>query len=248
MMMIVDVRRLVFTCIVIVMAAFQSSAQGQSCTTLPEDSPDPVITVCATDTDYHFTIGDRSRSFDRQVLESKLASATTRWLSAHGLTTEWLLAKPAQLWLTVPEANPEAAQPRFIVSTSAGSIGFWFDLWAEEWVFSDRETALFDTVNYPQSYGYRPQTILIQAHPGKNPEQVREALMACGAKAVVDQGNGWFHASGAVFGERALAADVKTRQSSVVKIAQVNAVMEWIAHRKMVFTFDMNMNDGDPPQ
>jgi hypothetical protein len=150
--------------------------------------------------------------------------------------------------MTVPEVNPEAAQPRFIVSTDAGTISFWFDLWTDDWAFSDKETAVFGSRNYPDSFGFRPQTVLIQAQQGVSSEQVRTALLNCGANQVVDQGGGWFHASANVFGETTLAANAQKSESTMIKTAQVNSVMEWIAHRKMALAFmlDADSEDNSP--
>ena len=218
---------------------------GQSCVTVPESSPNPVVSICTTETQYTFRIGSRSRSFEREFFKAKLTRAATDWFLNHDIPIHTLNAASGQIWMTVPEVNPEAAQPRFVVTTHAGSVSFWFDLWSDVWEFSDEETAVFGDRAYPESFGFRPQTVLVQAKPGVRFDQVKTALMNCGANQVVDRGDGWFYATATLFEETALAANARKSQSMIIKTAQVNSVMEWIATRKMALTFVLDPESGD---
>jgi hypothetical protein len=128
-----------------------------------------------------------------------------------------------------------------LVQTSSGWVSFWFDLNKLEWEFDDAESAILGKDSYPQTYGYRPATIFVQSLPGTNPEQVEVALRAHGATAILDRGNGSFEARCGIFEEKKLAMEA-AKMKDLVKHAQVNSVMEWIADRQMAFSFKADHN------
>jgi hypothetical protein len=241
--------------ILLTMAMFVTGniANAQSCVNFPEGSTNPVVSVCETESDYIFHIGDAVRSFPRGLFESRLTHAARKWFESQKMTTELLAGASARIWMTVPEVNPEAAQPRLIVTTPAGSISFWFDLWSDEWVFADKETAVLGRKTYPESFGYRPKMVLVQSTDGASEDQVKAALLSCGAERIESRGGGWFTAFARTFEETSLAANARKSHSSTIKMAQVNSVMEWIADRKMVLSFkivadELKLEFGDIEQ
>jgi hypothetical protein len=136
-------------------------------------------------------------------------------------------------------ANPAAAQPRAIVQTSQGKLAFWFDLKASNWVFTDKETAVLGKTSYPDSFGHRPSTVLVKAHENTSAADLEAALVQQGAKQVIHNGNGWYVATCGLFGEKSFSDLATKSRPDVIKSAQTNSVMEWIADRQMAFSFPM---------
>jgi hypothetical protein len=139
--------------------------------------------------------------------------------------------------MSVPEANPGAAQPRAILNTADGLVSFWFNLTADRWEFHDSETAILGDTAYPKSFGHRPIQILVKSQANIPESDVVDALIEEGAVTVSNEGNGWYTAKGVVFKEESLAARSLKNHANILKYAQVNSVVEWIANRQMAFYF-----------
>jgi hypothetical protein len=220
----------------------QSGPQTTHCVGFPENSPTPPVEVCSDGESYTFKITDSTIVFNRQDFEERVASAASLWLSSHNQSIKLLTPSAIQIWMTVPEANPAAAQPRAVVETTAGRVTFWFDLTEENWEFHDSETAILGDAMYPDSFGYRPLKILAKSQPDIPEAAVVAALVKEGAKNVINEGSSWFSATGGLFKEKAIAFRSIQNHGNVLKYVQVNSVFEWIADRGVVFSFTV------PPQ
>ena len=227
---------------VIALMLMPTVAFGQiECTRFPRDSAAPVVEVCADQNQYRFRIGDFTRSFYREDFEHRLSNAVDAWLASHYESPEIISQSNVEIWMTVPEANPEAAHPRAVVATEKGQVSFWFDLSQESWVFSDKETALLDDATYPASFGHRPRRLLIKAHAGVPVGDIRDALNNEGVTEIESQGGDWYTAACQLFEESACASAALRNQPHVLKYVQVNSVVEWIADRQMAFSFPVIM-------
>ena len=136
-------------------------------------------------------------------------------------------------------ANPEAAQPRMILPTSRGNVSFWLDLEAADWRFQDRESAILGKNQYPETFGYRPGIVLVQAKSGIDHQELEQSLVEQGATSILETRPGSFQVRCKTFGEKSLVSSA-IKLSSMVKYAQVNSVMEWIADRQMAFVIPTN--------
>lgn len=212
-----------------------------SCIKFPRDAEHATVEVCEHSDSYSFRIGDHTQSFLKEEFSQRLSNAARNWMSKHGQLASLPTSTMIQLWMTVPMANPEAAQPRALIQTASGWISFWFDLNKQDWEFEDHESAILDKEPYPTSYGHRPATVFVQSHPGTTLKSVESALLTHGAKSVRDRGNGVFEARCEVFNEKKLATEAG-KMTNVIKYAQVNSVMEWIADRQMAFSFKTHHN------
>lgn len=207
-----------------------------SCIVFPRDSAEPVVEVCDENDTYSFRLADTTRSFDKGEFRARVISAAREWLNDHSHGVTLIDGGLVKIWMTVPMANPEAGQPRAIVETSHGLLSFWFDLHALEWKFSHKEAAVLSSGNYPQTFGHRPASVFIQSQNDAQPQDVVLALRARGALDVIEKGPGVFEATTRIFDEKKFATHVGML-TSVIKYAQVNSVMEWIADRQMAFSF-----------
>ena len=223
-------------CVIIASLMASSEIAFGSCIKFPRDAEQPTVEVCEHSDAYAFRIGNHTQSFLKNEFSLKISEAARIWLSSHGKLTSLPKSTTIQIWMTVPMANPEAAQPRALVQTANGWVSFWFDLNKLEWEFDDTESAILGKDSYPQTYGHRPATVFVQSLPGTNPELVESALRAKGATAILDRGNGSFEARCGIFDEKKLATQIASMKD-LVKHAQVNSVMEWIADRQMAFSF-----------
>lgn len=207
-----------------------------SCIVFPRDAEEPVVEVCDENDTYSFRLADTTRSFDKDEFAARIISAAREWLNEHGDGIALLDGGLVEVWMTVPMANPEAGQPRAIVETSHGLLSFWFDLHALEWKFSHKEAAVLTSGSYPQTFGHRPASVFVQSQNDASPQDVTLALRARGALDVIERGSGLFEARTRIFDEKKFATHVGML-TSVIKYAQVNSVMEWIADRQMAFSF-----------
>jgi len=209
------------------------------CIKFPRDSDAPSVEVCTEDGVYAFRIFDDKTTFQKEDFESRLMIAAHSWLTSQETEASLTVGSPIQIWMSVPMANPAAAQPRAIVQTSQGKLAFWFDLKASTWVFTDKETAVLGKTSYPDTFGHRPSTILVKAHENTNASDLESALVQQGAKQVIHDGNGWYVASCGLFAEKSFSDLASKSRPDVIKSAQTNSVMEWIADRQMAFSFLM---------
>ena len=228
-------------CLILATLLASSEIAFGSCIKFPRDAEYATVEVCEHSDSYSFRIGDHTQGFLKEEFSQRLSTAARNWLSSHGQLASLPKSSNMQIWMTVPMANPEAAQPRALIQTSGGWISFWFDLNKEDWEFEDHESAILGKESYPTSYGHRPATVFVQSHPETTFETVESALLARGATAVSDKGNGVFEARCEVFDEKKLAAEAG-KMTNVIKYAQVNSVMEWIADRQMAFSFKTDHN------
>lgn len=211
-----------------------------SCVVFPRESKNPVVEVCHNDVEITFRIVDDITRFESDQFKSRVMESIRAWLTKHGKSDALIDDSAVEIWMTVPESDPAAAQPRAVVTTSFGKLSFWFDLKAQEWILKDKETAVLGEQNYPDSFGYRPTRVLAKAQSGISGKQAKAALMDAGANGVTEQGGGWYAATCDVFQEVAVAERALKTHDGVLEYAQVNSVFEWIADRQKAFDFPTN--------
>ena len=210
-----------------------------ACVKFPRDAEIPVVEVCEQEDVYSFQIGDVTRRYDKATFASLSKTAASDWLANADDSVIVDSSSPIQIWMTVPMANPEAAQPRMIVPTSRGNVSFWLDLDTVDWRFHDRESAILGKNQYPESFGYRPGIVLVQAKSGIDHQELEQSLVEQGATSVLETRPGSFEVRCKTFDEKSLVSSA-IKLSSMVKHAQVNSVMEWIADRQMAFVIPTN--------
>lgn len=210
-----------------------------ACVKFPRDAEIPAVEVCELDNSYSFQIGDVMRRFDKATFANRAKIAASEWLASADESVSMDLSSSIQIWMTVPMANPEAAQPRMIIPTSKGNVSFWLDLESNDWIFQDRESAILGKMHYPDTFGHRPGIILVEAKPGIDRYELEQSLIEHGATNVIETRPGSFEVQCKTFGERSLVNSAG-KMSSMVKYAQVNSVMEWIADRQMAFEIQTN--------
>jgi hypothetical protein len=212
-------------------------ATAQSCLLFPENSDSPVVKICDSGDQYVFRVDERLREISKTEFQKRMRESLADWLERHHHPAGFDHALRFEVWMSIPEVNPAAAQPRVVVSNGTVSLSFWIDLWSDDWRFNDQEAAVLGTARYPESFGYRPCAVLVQSQPNADPRAVITALEKSGATGVRIDGGGWYKATTGALEEAKVAAAAGKSYGDVIKLAQVNSVMEWIAHRGMAFGF-----------
>jgi hypothetical protein len=210
-----------------------------ACIKFPRDADLPVVEVCEHEDVYSFQIGDVTRSYDKATFASLAKTAASDWLANADDSARIDSSSPIQIWMTIPMANPAAAQPRMVLPTSHGNVSFWINLEAADWHFQDRESAILGENQYPETFGYRPGVVIVQAKSGIDHFELEQSLLERGATDVIETRPGSFEVRCKAFGEKSMVNSA-VKMSSMVKYAQVNSVMEWIADRQMAFVIPTN--------
>ncbi len=226
--------------IVLGMSISEVALAAKVCTVFPRDSANPIVEACELDTEYRFRIGDENYQFAKDIFRDQIRQATIAWLADRDLESSVSEVSAVEIWLSVPESNPLAAQARAVVSTARGNIVFSFDVKSNDWTFGDEKTAILNHKTYPESFGHRPSRILATAFAGVSAAAVIDSLMDSGAISVRSEGNDNYSAVCKPFEEISLAQNAAKSHSDVFRNVQVNSVYEWIADRQIAFRFLMD--------
>ena len=218
---------------------------ASNCKNIPEQSDAPLAIYCEDQDSYSFDLAGDQISFSKHEFQTRLSRAIKLWWAAHGLSQASLTYSDINVWLSIPEANPQAAQARAVVMSPIGHVSLSFDLHDEEWRLSDQEAGVLDRYNYPDSYGWRPQQLMISFNPGTSREQATTLLQKAGIKLAEETSPGWYKAETKIFDESAAIHRLTQydRMSGYVRSSQLNKLFEWIAIRGRTVHFNMNSID-----
>lgn len=227
--------------VLIALLSVPSPSFAVHCRGIPEQSEAPLATYCETDDSYVFDLSGNKISFAKPEFKGRLSESIQEWWSQHGLDQQSLSLSHVEVWLSVPEANPAAAQARAVVFSPLGNVSLSFDLNNDSWNLVDREAAILDRSSYPQTYGWRPQQVMIAFNKGTDPTKAAVLLNHAGLKLGPETSPGWYIAESKIFDEtnainRLMQLDQWTK---LVQSAQTNQLFEWIAVRGKTVQFDM---------
>ncbi|MCX6124785.1 MAG: hypothetical protein NTV34_08555, partial [Proteobacteria bacterium] len=204
-------------------------------------SPESVIaTVCESDTTYEFNLGGDLTTHHKNQFRRDINFAIENWWTSHNQSLRHLINAKIEIWLTVPEANPAAAQARAVILTSKGRVSLSFDLQEGVWIFSDANAGILAEKDYPDSYGWRPQQLLIATKTGADEAELERILIASGIALGAQSSPGWFQAKTKFMDEQDAIKRLKIldKHQDYVRAAQLNTLFEWIAYRGRCFSFN----------
>jgi hypothetical protein len=211
-----------------------------SCTGFPQGSPNPIVEACELESDYEIRLGDETFIYSKHSFQDRIQEAARHWLATRQPSSELVPDTEIQIWLSVPESNPLAAQGRALVKTSRGNVVFSFDPRHADWVFQDSSTGILDSNLYPSSFGHRPSKILAKARTGSTPSAVIDSLMQAGAISATHEGKDYYITSCNPFEETQVARQAIKSNKDILQDVQVNSIFEWIADRQKIFEFRAN--------
>lgn len=218
----------------------QSTTAIAGCVGFPEQTEPPLATYCENENTYSFDLGGDHLTFAKQEFQTRLTQSISQWWLNHGLPIAALNHVNVDVWLSIPEVNPQAAQARAVVFTPLGNANLSFDLHEQNWKLSDQEGAILDRAVYPQSYGWRPQQVLLSFVADTPHDAIASLLKKSGIALGEEMSPGWFRAETAVFDESAAIRRLTLfDQSGYIRSAQLNKLVEWIAIRGRTVHFNM---------
>ena len=220
--------------------AYGASANPTSCVNIYSSPESIIATICESDTSYEFTVGGDPISFDKNQFRQDISLAIADWWTGHNQSLQLLKNSKIEVWLSVPEANPAAAQARAIVLTGKGRVSLSFDLQAGVWIIGDTNAGILAEKTYPESYGWRPQQLLIATKTGADAIETGRILLESGITLGAESSPGWFQAQTKFMDEQASIKRLKTldKHQNYVRSAQLNTLFEWIAYRGRCFSFN----------
>ncbi len=222
-----------------------TSSLATDCKNIPEQSDAPLAIYCEDQDSYSFDLAGDQISFSKHEFQIRLSRAIKLWWASHGLSQTSLTYSNVDVWLSIPEANPQAAQARAVVISPLGHVSLSFDLHDDEWLLSDQEAGVLDRYSYPDSYGWRPQQLMISFNPGTSHEQATILLQKAGIRLSEETSPGWYKAETKIFDESSAIRRLTQydRMSGYVRSSQLNKLFEWIAIRGRTVHFNMNSID-----
>lgn len=214
---------------------------GGACVSIPEGSSEPPVTACELGDEYAFDIvGDKLR-YDKRTYRLRLREAVAGWLATHGLDDALLTDAKVDVFFAVPEVDPAATQARMQVRLRDGrAFVVFLSPRMEDWSPGDADVGVLPRgQTYPEHFGDRAATVLIEKVPGSDPRSFRESLAGHGVHdAEPFSGNWW---SGGVDALKESEVAERLIRSPFarpyVARAQANPLVEWIAERRRVFAF-----------
>lgn len=231
-----------FIAIIMTMSISEVAIATSDCIVFPRESANPAVKACEAETVYVFRIGEQKYVFEKDIFRHRIRQAAAEWLFSKDLLSLLEETTAIEVWLSVPESNPLAAQARAVFKTTLGNISFSFDVKSDDWSFRDESAAVLNDKTYPESFGYRPSKIFAKTFDGIPTSVVTDSLTDAGAVAIKDEGNGHYSATCRTFNEMAVVQEASKSHSDILKYVQVNSVYEWIADRQMAFRFSLDEN------
>lgn len=210
------------------------------CRQIPERSPeDAVAIICDDNSAYNFTIAGEVLIFDKTEFKTRLRESLSDWWQSQGESLDSLSHASIAVWLSIPEANPGAAQARAVVQSNRGNMSLSFDLRSHDWTFTEDLAAVTGIKTYPETYGWRPRQLLIGAAKTADPTQLAQFLLGLGVTLGEEASGGWYQATTEFLDEQTAAQRIRAadKNGDYIRSVQLNTLMEWIAHRGLAVEF-----------
>jgi hypothetical protein len=216
------------------------SAAVAVCVSVPANEPDAPVRVCEDGTTYRFEVMGDVRQYDKVEYRAALSDALHQWMDRAGVPTDARDDARVELWLSVPEANPDATQARAVVYGVPQPFVAYLSIDPSEWDLTDRDIGVLGDAHYPHSFGYRAGSLLVQARQvSSDPTSV---VAPHGLTLTAAMGGGWYGYQLAPLAEAdtrtAILGD--TEAAPVVARVEVDTIFEWIAWRGQGFVFALS--------
>lgn len=229
---------------IVAIALMGTQSYAAECSAIPEKSDSPLVHFCETDDLYSFDLSGDLLTFNKQDFETRLTSAIRLWWSRSALGTNNLSGAHVEVWLSVPETNPQAAQARAVIFSAIGNVSLSFDLHDQAWELFDQQAAILDNASYPDTYGWRPKQVMVSFENGTDLGKASLLLKRAGLTLKQEVSPGWYMTESRIFDETAATNRVVQydRWTKFIKSAQTNMLFEWIGARGKTVQFNMSSN------
>jgi hypothetical protein len=221
-----------------------SATANESCTNVPASESGTAVRACETDEIYTFHINGVILEYDKEIYQRDLRSLFRSWLENTYLNEKVLVQARIDLVLSVPELNPSATQMRAVLTSPEEKFVFFLSVRPDEWSLNTLTVSILDEgETYPQVYGYRAGSLIIEMKDGASESQFQDHLATFGIQNVESFSENWYRADVAVFSESETIDNVNSRYKSKAYIdsIQTNSIVEWISLREYVFSFNLGL-------
>lgn len=221
------------------------SLASDHCVQVPQDTDSPAVQACETTLTYEYDIVGQRYIYDKASYQTALRVALRAWLEGTRLENEPGIV---ELWLAVPEANPQATQMRAFVRTRLANFVAYLSLHPqagddseEGWHVTNATVGILDKDAYPETFGYRAGGILVKATAAASPAEIEEFMARHGATMPELFTPRWWSFIVDPFNERRAIAKAVADPMQPVLIERLaeNSISEWIATRQKAFTFSL---------
>ena len=212
----------------------------ETCTNVPANNPNAVVTVCESAHQYTFKIAGTVESHEKKSYRNRLIELTAAWLSSAGIDRDRLLSSRIEIWMSVPEANPGGAKVRAFFQSSLGNFVVSLPVSPAEWQVTNSNVGITEFQTYPQSYGYRAGSILVKKSQKATEPVFLDVVQPYSTTPVESFAPSWYGMGTAVFNERQVSTELSQQNPDIVESAQFNQIMEWMAWRERVFAFSVH--------
>lgn len=216
--------------------ASQSPSEGR-CTPIPAHDPEASVVVCETDTHYVFKIGDGMESHEKVAYQTALVDSVKTWLTTTGSSNSLLNNVEVRVWLSVPEVNPNAAKVRAMFIGPRAKFVVSLPISPAEWRVGSAAVGILTDRLYPDSYGYRAGSLLLEKRADADEPQFLKAVAPYIQGAPERFSGEWYAADVKVFQEANAQTKITHLTKEVTAHASFNQMVEWMAWRAEVFAF-----------
>ncbi len=214
----------------------------ETCTNVPADAANAAVKACESANNYIFHINGEVLTYDKKSYQNELRGLLWRWLNNTYLTKQNIGSTQLDLILSVPELNPSATQMRIVANSTKETFVAFMSLRPEEWSLDALNVSILEkNESYPDVYGYKARSILIQKSTNVDSDPFKDHLESFGITNIEAFSEDWYRANTEPFGEMETISQVKSAWKSALYITEIqtNSMVEWISLRQKVFSFKL---------
>jgi hypothetical protein len=229
-----------------ILLASLGAAQTASgaCISLPLKSEQPSVISCETTESISIQVLDESHVYNKRDYFAGLTRLIRQSLEHVGIAPSTVIQGTLRFWLSVPEINPAAVQGRAAITIDNRELVINLPVFMENW---NDSTVGFVAINegqsYPKSFGHAIGKIIIATAAELAESDLDAKLQNISPLLSVSHkiSNNRYSIYIPALNEQSWAEDltncIRISECGWLTSAEVNQVMEWIAHRGMVFSF-----------
>jgi len=210
------------------------------CSKIPESAP--VAHACDIDDHYSLELPSVKHKWTKASYQKSVRDAFEKWQGFSDLPQKVRDDGVIEVWLTIPEINPDAAKARIILrSGERALLMVRSDLEPKDLQVTKANLTVFDDKEYPESLGFQAGEYVVKAADNISAEILGAYLRQFDSEIDHHMSHGWYVASSKVLQEFPTIERIKKHPFSrfYVKESIGHHLFEWIGWRGKAFTFPM---------
>ena len=212
-------------------------ALASDCRGIPESGS--VVNVCQADNVITIQTSNQQWSWNLEQTQERLRQELELFLASHARED---LAGPMDIavWLSIPEANPEATRARLVVKGVRHTFMFGLGLEPDEWTLTSNNVSILPDEGYPASFGWKPESVLLEkSNKCTEAQMLKRVEQQMGVGSLEHFTGGWYQLKTTIFTEMSSAQRLQSQNETrdCIESWALNHMFEWIAWRDVVFAF-----------